>query len=222
MSRPPFFQRIPATTQSAVLCGLTLTTPSRDPGRYGRPRRFAITPSKPAACSVCSHSRPCSTSSETGESWTPSATFSSSARRFSIGCSCTGLPFHSSRSKATNVAGISPGELADAALRRMEPHLHRVEVERAVARDHDLAVERGVGQASLADLAQLGEVAQQRPAVARPERELAAVVLEHAAEAVPLRLVPPAAAGRELGDELGLHRREGDVRAGRVCHLSGT
>ena len=39
---------------------------------------------------------------------------------------------------------------------------------------------------------QLREVAQQRPPVARPERELAAVVLEHAAEAVPLRLVLPA------------------------------
>src|SRR5205085_1002014 len=32
-------------------------------------------------------------------------------------------------------------ELLDSRLGRMEPHLHRVEVERAVACDHDLAVE---------------------------------------------------------------------------------
>ena len=62
--------------------------------------------------------------------------------------------------------------------------------------------------------AQLGEVAQQRPLVAAPERELAAVVLEHAAEAVPLRLVLPAVAVGQLADELGLHRREGDVWPG--------
>jgi hypothetical protein len=90
---------------------LTLTTPSREPGRYGRPSFFATTPSNPAACSVRSHSVPCSTSSETGDSSKPSPTFSSSARRFSIGRSCTGLPFQSSRSKATKVAGISAASL---------------------------------------------------------------------------------------------------------------
>ena len=42
----------------------------------------------------------------------------------------------------------------------------------------------------------------------------AKVVLEQAAEAVPLRLVAPAALGRKLRHELGLHRREGDVRTG--------
>ena len=112
-----------------------------------------------------------------------------------------------------NAAGISR-RAADPALRRVQAHLHRVEVEDAVARDHDLAVERGVGREQLAERAQLREVAQQRAPVARPERELAAVVLEHAAEAVPLRLVLPAVALGELADELGLHRREGDVRAG--------
>ena len=29
------FQRTPTTTQSAVFSGFTLTTPSREPGRYG-------------------------------------------------------------------------------------------------------------------------------------------------------------------------------------------
>ena len=92
----------------------------------------------------------------------------------------------------------------------MQPHLHRVEVERAVADDHDLAVERRARRQQLAERPQLGEVAEQRPLVPRPERELAAGVLEHAAEAVPLRLVLPAVALRQLAHELGLHRRERD------------
>ena len=109
-------------------------------------------------------------------------------------------------------------ELAHAALRRVQARLHRVEVELPAARDHDLAVERGVGRQQLAERAQLREVAEQRAPVARPERELAAVVLEHAAKAVPLRLVAPARLCRQLRDELGLHRRERNVRAGRVGH----
>ena len=58
--------------------------------------------------------------------------------------------------------------------------------------DHDLAVDRGAGRQQLAERPQLREVAQQRPAVPRPEPQLAAGVLEHAAESVPLRLVGPA------------------------------
>src|SRR5437588_2280016 len=100
----------------------------------------------------------------------------------------------------------------------MEARLHRVEVELAAARDDDLAVEGRMRRQRLAELPQLGEVAEERPAVARPERELAAVVLEHAAEAVPLRLVTPIALARQLGDELRLHRRERDVGAWRVGH----
>ena len=104
------------------------------------------------------------------------------------------------------------GELSNPALRGVEPQLHRVEVEPALLRDHDLAVERGVGRKQLSERLELGEVAKQRALVARPERELAAVVLEDPAEAVPLRLVLPVA-GRKLLDELGLHRREWDVSA---------
>src|SRR5439155_19702885 len=81
----------------------------------------------------------------------------------------------------------------------------------AFAGDHDFAVERRVGREQLADRAQLREVAEERAAVARPERQLPVVVFEHAAEAVPLRLVAPAALLRQLRDELGLHRREGNV-----------
>ena len=98
----------------------------------------------------------------------------------------------------------------------MEPHLHRVEVDRALADDHDLAVERRARRQQLAERPQLGEVAQQRPLVARPERELLADVLEHAAEAVPLRLVLPPFALGQLAHELGLHRRKRDRRRGHA------
>jgi len=105
--------------------------------------------------------------------------------------------------------------------------LHRVEVEDAVALDHDLTVERRVGRQQLADLAQLREITQQRPSVPAPDGKLALQVLHHSAKAVPLRLVLPVAFG-ELGDELGLHRWEGKVsrrhfvgRLVRVGELDG-
>src|SRR3954468_6052040 len=68
-------------------------------------------------------------------------------------------------------------ELADARLGRVPSRLHRVEVEHAVARDHDLPVEGRVRRQQLAQRPQLGEVAQERALVARPERKLGAVVL---------------------------------------------
>ena len=103
------------------------------------------------------------------------------------------------------------GQLAHARLRRMKPHLHRVEVQHAVAGDHDLAVEGGVGRQQVAQGTELGEVAEQRPAVARPEGELAAVVLQHPPEAVPFRLELPFARVRKLLHELSFHGRKGHV-----------
>ena len=90
----------------------------------------------------------------------------------------------------------------------MEPDLHRVEVERAVAGDDDLAVERRALRHQLAERPELREVAEQRPAVTGPQPQSAAEVLEHAAEAVPLGLVLPLA-GRQLLDGFCFHRREG-------------
>src|SRR5581483_4412729 len=80
-------------------------------------------------------------------------------------------------------------ELVDAARRGMQSHLQQVELEPALVLDHDLAVERRVRRKPLADLPELREVAEQRPSVSAPERELAAVVLQHAAKPVPFRLV---------------------------------
>ena len=65
-------------------------------------------------------------------------------------------------------------ELVHAALGRVQPRLHRVEVEDAVALDDDLAVERRERRQELPERSQLGEVAEQRTGVARPQAQLAA------------------------------------------------
>ena len=57
-------------------------------------------------------------------------------------------------------------QLSNPALRGVEPELHRVEVELALLRDHDLPVERGVGRKDLPERLELGEVAKQRTLVA--------------------------------------------------------
>src|SRR3954451_9295087 len=109
-------------------------------------------------------------------------------------------------------------ELAHPALGRVEAHLHRVEVELALPGDDDLPVEGRVRRQQFADLPKLREVAKQRAAVPRPQGQLAAVVLQDPPEPVPLRLVAPTALLRHVGDELGLHGREGNVRSWRIGH----
>src|SRR6266576_2344361 len=102
----------------------------------------------------------------------------------------------------------------------MQAVLHRVELELAVELDDDLSVEGGVGRKEITELAQFREVAKQRPLVATPERELAAIVLEYSAESIPLGLVLPARALRELLDEERLHRREGHGPNPSMIHES--
>ncbi len=116
-------------------------------------------------------------------------------------------------------------QLSHAALGRMQPHLHGVEVEHALALDHDLAVERGLRRQELRERLELGEVAEQRPRVPRPEPQVAARVLEQAAEAVPLRLVLPLLPLRELANELappsaGRGSRDRDRPAARRARCS--
>src|SRR2546425_8748528 len=106
------------------------------------------------------------------------------------------------------------GELADPRLRGVQAHLHRVEVESPAELDDDLSVERRVRWKQRSQRAELGEIAEERTAVAAPESELAAVVLQNAAEAIPLRLVLPAVSCGQLFDELRLHRRGPDVGSG--------
>ena len=71
--------------------------------------------------------------------------------------------------------------------------------------EHDLAVEHVAARGER----QLGEVARQRPAVARLQVDLAAVDERDRAEAVPLRLVGPAVAGRQRARRLGELREDG-------------
>src|ERR687888_614648 len=105
------FQRTPTITQSAVLYGFTFSTASREPGRYGIPSRFAITPSSPAASNEFSHSCARSESFVVGDKRKPSPMRSSSARRSSSGCLWIGCLSQTSTSKTTNSAGISAASL---------------------------------------------------------------------------------------------------------------
>src|SRR5438045_1574366 len=103
----------------------------------------------------------------------------------------------------------------------MQTQLHEIELEAALLRDDDLAVERGVRRKPLAQRAELWKVAKQRPSVAAPQAELAAIVFEDATEAVPLRLVPDVRSAGNVVDEQRLLRREGNVRACRGDDLVG-
>ena len=134
------------------------------------------------------------------------------ARRFESGSCQASTSLPDEHVEGDEASGDLRRQLVDAALGRVEPRLHRVEVEDAVALDHDLAVERRERRQQLLERPQLGEVAEQRTRVPRPEPQLAGAVLEQAAEAVPLRLVLPLVALGQLAHELGLHRRERDRR----------
>ena len=194
---------------------LTLTTPSRDPGRYGSPEPLRDDAVEPGGL------EPVEPALRLGEVAAvrrqleplrlPLELLAPLLERQLVQL----LALPEQDVEGDELRRDLGRELADPALGRVEPELHRVEVELPLLRDHDLAVERGVGREQLPERLELREVAEQRPLVARPERKLAAVVLEHAAEPVPLRLVLPVA-GRELLDELGLHRRKRDVLAGHA------
>ena len=98
-----------------------------------------------------------------------------------------------SRSKATNDAGRLGRQLAHPRRRRVQAHLQRVEVEPALADDHDLAVDHAaLGQALAQERLELGEIAAERLQVAALDVELVAVAKHDGAEAVPLRLEQPA------------------------------
>ena len=105
------FQRTPTTTQSAVFSGFTFTTPSREPGRYARSRRFAMTPSRPIASKRSSQPSASSRSRVAGESSNRFALRSRRARRFESGSRHASTPFQTRTSNATKRAGISAESL---------------------------------------------------------------------------------------------------------------
>ena len=101
------------------------------------------------------------------------------------------------------------GELLHAARRRMDALQQRVEREHLAFGHDDLAVEHeGLGLERAHRLDHVGEIARQRLAGFRLQRDRVAVAEYEAAEAVPLRLVLPLGAGRNLIDRQGLHGGE--------------
>ena len=216
--RPSAFslQRKPTITQSAVRYGFTLTTPSRDPARYGDSSRLATTPSSPAWSRRSSHRSACLGSRSAGESRKRLALRSSSRLRLWSGSLCSGSPFQSRTSKATNSAGISPESLRI----RLSAGWSR-SCSRSNSRRPFWAMMISPSRADssgrrAAGLLELREVPQKGSPVSAPESQAAADILEDAAEAVPLRLVLPVA-GRQLVDELGLHGRERELARRHGC-----
>jgi hypothetical protein len=89
----------------------------------------------------------------------------------------------------------------------------RVERKRAITRDHDLAVEDERLCLELADrVDQFGIVAGERLPRFRLQLDLVAVAKCQAAKAVPLRLVLPLLAGRDVVDRQRFHRRQGGMQ----------
>src|SRR4029078_4401074 len=75
--------------------------------------------------------------------------------------------------ESDEVRGNLLRELEHLALGVVEAHLHRVEVERSVPRDDDLAVDGRVRLQLLPERLQLGEIAEKGAAITAPEKQLA-------------------------------------------------
>src|SRR5258706_9940297 len=89
----------------------------------------------------------------------------------------------------------------------MDAQKQRLELEPAIARDHDLAVDDAARrQGSLQRRRELREIAIQGLEVARLDERLLAVAEDEGAEPVPLRLEQPAVALWQRIGRLGEHR----------------
>ena len=101
------------------------------------------------------------------------------------------------------------GQHLDPRRGRVDAQQERLELERAVARDDDLAVEDApLGERGPERVGQFREVAVERLQVARLRVDLIAVPEDERPEAVPLRLEQPAVVGRQRVGGLGEHRFE--------------
>ena len=126
-----------------VLCSFTLTTASRDPGMWGARAASLITPSSPAASKRSSHA----VAASKARSWQARSKALAAAQQLGpplLERAPVQLAVPQEQVEGDEDGRDLGGESADAALRRMESHLHRVEVEHPVACDHDLAVEGGM------------------------------------------------------------------------------
>ena len=108
------------------------------------------------------------------------------------------------------------GELFDAALRRVQPHLQRVERECLADRDDKLAVEDEAARLQPAQYrCHLWEIAAQRLSRFGAQLEPVPGAECQTAEPVPFRLELPARLVRQIVDEPRLHRRQ--VQRERQC-----
>ncbi len=95
------------------------------------------------------------------------------------------------------------GKLFDPAARRVQAQLKRFE---RLSGDHDLAIQHEQRSRGGQSHGEFGEVALERPLLARLKADTAAVAKRQTSKAVVLRLVDPSRAVRQNGLGLGLHR----------------
>ena len=113
------------------------------------------------------------------------------------------------------VAGALGGEHPHPGLGGVEAELEGVEVQAARAGDDDLAVDHGqLRERGAQGVEELREVTLEWQAVAALQVDRIALAEDDAAEAVPLRLVDQAGAGRDLDLGAAEHRLEGRVERG--------
>ncbi len=99
----------------------------------------------------------------------------------------------------------------------MDPQQEGVEIERAVVRDHDLAVEdTSLRESRPERVGQLREVAIERLQVARLRVDVVAVAEDERPEAVPLGLEQPAVVARQRVGRLRQHRLDRGLEG--ECH----
>ena len=94
----------------------------------------------------------------------------------------------------------------------MKAKLQRLEVQTAVLRDHDLAVEHApLGKLRLERLDQLREIPVERLLISALDEQLVAVAENERAEPIPLGLVDPSFARRKVADAVREHRKDGRI-----------
>src|SRR6478609_377498 len=94
----------------------------------------------------------------------------------------------------------------------MKAELEGLEIQCAVLRDDDLAVEHALlRQLRLHRLEQFRVIAGERFFVAALQKDVVAITEDQGTETVPLRLENPALTGRQRGDALGEHGQDGRV-----------
>ena len=194
--------RQPTTTASIVRTRLILDMPTRSPGLYGASWRLAITPSAP-----CSHGWASSGDSVHGVRSSGAAIIASRrSRRSDCGSVEQRLVAVREQVEGDEARRRLLGEHVDARLGGVDALAERVEVLPAVGvEEDDLPVEH---VAALGE-GQFREVAAQRLPAARLQVHVRAVDEGERAESVPLGLVDPARARRQL------LRRTGELREER-------